>query len=110
MFGRPPRDTGLESERNNNTSDAQHLYMINSSDIQHKIEQSPQLREIMKTVKWNRTDIIRQYYLFILSRYPTQTEDKIAEQYFQTGGLTVKQAADDLAWTLINSKEFLYRH
>ncbi|MGC8804413.1 MAG: DUF1553 domain-containing protein, partial [Candidatus Ratteibacteria bacterium] len=35
-FGRPSRDTGLESERNSNPTDKQRLYMLNSSDIQKK--------------------------------------------------------------------------
>jgi len=34
----------------------------------------------------------------------------ITKQYFQTDGLNQKQAAEDLAWALINTKEFLYRH
>jgi len=40
MFGRPPRDTGLESERNNRPTAAQRLHLLNSSHIQRKIEQS----------------------------------------------------------------------
>ena len=33
-----------------------------------------------------------------------------AEGYWQTSGLGSSQAATDLAWALINSMEFLYRH
>jgi len=33
-----------------------------------------------------------------------------AEKYFQTKGMSTSQAANDLAWALINTKEFLYRH
>ncbi|HEX2972772.1 MAG TPA: DUF1553 domain-containing protein, partial [Tepidisphaeraceae bacterium] len=40
MFGRPPRDTGLESERNDRPTAAQRLHLLNSSHIQRKIEQS----------------------------------------------------------------------
>jgi len=40
MFGRPPRDTGLESERNNLPTANQRLHLLNSSHIQRKIEQA----------------------------------------------------------------------
>ena len=43
-FGRPSRDTGLESERNNQPTDTQRLYMLNSSDVQRRIERSPRLQ------------------------------------------------------------------
>jgi hypothetical protein len=54
--------------------------------------------------------IINQIYLTILSRYPAQVELATAEKYFRTKGLGTSQAANDLTWALINSKEFLYRH
>lgn len=110
MFGRPARDTGLESERNNQPTDAQRLHLLNSTHVQQKIEQSWRLRELAKAAGNNRTGLIRRLYLNILSRYPTPSELTAAEQYFGTGGLSVKQATEDLAWALINSKEFLYRH
>ena len=40
-FGRPPRDTGLESERNNRVTASQRLHMLNSTHIQRKLEQGP---------------------------------------------------------------------
>ncbi len=39
LFGRPPRDTGLESERNNRLTADQELHLLNSSHIRRKIEQ-----------------------------------------------------------------------
>ncbi|MCX8035930.1 MAG: DUF1549 and DUF1553 domain-containing protein [Candidatus Sumerlaeia bacterium] len=110
MFGRPARDTGLESERNNQPTDTQRLHLLNSSDVQRKIEQSPRLRNLATAARGNRAQIISGTYLIILSRYPTQAELAAAEQYFQTPGINSTQAANDLAWALINSKEFLYRH
>ena len=110
MFGRPARDTGLEAERSKQPSVAQQMYLMNSTDIQRKIERSPRLQEMRKSVRLNRSNVIDQTYLLILSRHPTRDEANIADTYFQTGGLNFKQAADDLAWALINSKEFLYRH
>jgi hypothetical protein len=110
MFGRPARDTGLESERNNQPSDFQRLYLLNSNDIKNKIERSPILRQQAQAAKGNLTELIKNIYLTILSRYPTKSETETAEKYFQNEGMPRKAAIEDLAWALINSKEFLYRH
>ena len=110
MFGRPARDTGLESERNSRPSGAQQMYLLNSNDIQRRIERSPVLMSMLRSVKWNRAEAIRHLYLILLSRYPTKAEAETADKYFQAPGTTFKGNFDDLAWALINSKEFLYRH
>jgi hypothetical protein len=110
MFGRPARDTGLESERNNQPSDFQRLYLLNSNDIKNKIEKSSILRQQTEAAKGNSSNIIKNIYITILSRYPTKAESDIAEKYFQGEGITRKAAVEDLAWALINTKEFLYRH
>ncbi len=110
MFGRPSRDTGLFSERNNRPTDAQRLHMLNSSHVQKKIEKSWRLRGLLRGTKWNRRRIIQGLYLAILSRPPTEAELAQASDYTNTEGLKLHQAAADLAWALINTKEFLYRH
>jgi hypothetical protein len=110
MFGRPSRDTGMESERNNQPSDSQRLHMLNSSQVQIKIDRSKRLNGLAKASKGKVKTLIGMIYLNILSRYPTQTELATAEKYFETKGIGRRQATNDLAWALINSKEFLYRH
>lgn len=110
MFGRPARDTGLESERNNEPTDAQRLHLLNSTHIQNKIERSKRLSGLIKTAKGNKRTLIGMIYLNVLSRYPTQAERIMAEKYFQTKGVSTRQATTDLVWALINTKEFLYRH
>jgi len=110
MFGRPARDTGLESERDNTPTDAQRLHLLNSTHIQRKIDQSWRLRSLVRTAKRDRRRLIRTIYINILSRYPTPAELAAAKEYFKTDGLNQRQAAGDLAWALVNTKEFLYRH
>jgi hypothetical protein len=110
MFGRPARDTGLESERNNQPTDAQRLYLLNSSDVQRRIERSPQLRKLMALAHGDRVALLKGVYLLILSRYPTDAELATAQKYLATPGLTLDQGEADLAWGLINTKEFMYRH
>lgn len=109
-FGRPARDTGLESERNNQPNDAQRLCLLNSTQVRKKIQQSARLRQLVRNAKGNYRQIVRSGYLTLLSRYPTDPELEAALAYFKTDGLAPKQAVEDLVWALINSKEFLYRH
>lgn len=109
-FGRPARDTGLESERNNQPTDAQRLHLLNSTHVQRKIESSQRLRKIISGAKGRHAEAIGSIYLTILSRHPTPGELAAAEEYLRTSRLAPNQAANDLAWALINSKEFLYRH
>ena len=108
-FGRSPRDTGLESERNNRPTAAQRLHLLNSSHIQRKIEQSTKLQSVLQN-KGKPRDTIDGVYLTILSRFPTEEELKTVGAYFQSAGGNRRAAANDLVWALINSAEFLYRH
>ena len=110
MFGRPPRDTGLESERNNKPSASQRLHLLNSSHIRRKIEQSKKLRAEMVVTKGNPRRAVTGLYLTILSRYPTDEELGIVQKYAKAGQKKSGEALIDLAWALINSSEFLYRH
>ena len=54
LFGRPARDTGLESERNNAPSAAQRLHLLNSSHIQRKLAESAKLRALAQSRKPGR--------------------------------------------------------
>jgi hypothetical protein len=109
MCGRPPRDTGLESERNNRPSAEQRLHLLNSSHILRKIEQSQMLQFQLQPDKTPREMAVGMY-LGILSRFPTEEELRVVGAYARSGDLTRREAAVDLAWALINSAEFLYRH
>jgi hypothetical protein len=109
-FGRPSRDTGLESERNNKPTDSQCLYLLNSTDLLRKIEGSPQLRQIFTANGSNTQQMIRDTYLLLLSRYPVPNELASADKYIKSSGLLPGQSAADIIWAIINSKEFLYRH
>ncbi len=108
LFGRSARATGMASERNNKPVSAQWLHMLNSSHIQSKLDQSPRLKALITSGRTPQV-IINQMYLTILSRRPTANEVKIAMAY---GSGSRKRVTDwvDIAWSLINSTEFLYRH
>jgi hypothetical protein len=109
LFGRPARDTGFESERNNRVSGAQRLHMLNSSHVQRKIQQGPKLIAMMRRIR-NPRELVSQIYLAILSRYPTDDEWNLVAAHSQSGAAIGQAAVVDLVWTLVNSTEFQYRH
>jgi hypothetical protein len=110
MFGRPPRDTGLESERNNQPSAAQRLHLLNSTHVQRKLETGWKLRRLAANHRRGPDEAVRSLYLAILSRPPTPGELATVRERSRHRGPGARQAFDDLAWALVNSKEFLYRH
>ena len=109
MFGRPSRDTGLESERNNRPTAAQRLHLLNSSHIRRKIEDSRKLRSLIRSGR-NPRETVDNLYLTVLSRFPTDEELEILKEYSASGEVNGQEVLSDLTWALVNSAEFLYRH
>ena len=104
MFGRPARDTGMESERNNRLTARQALHLLNSNHIRQKIEEGPGLQALLDSA-FRMNDIIDNMYLAVLSRHPTAEERDILN-YLQLQEHGYKA----FVWSLINSDEFLFRH
>ncbi len=137
LFGRSARATGLMNERENKPVPAQSLHMLNSSHIQSKLENSPRLKAILDP-NHKPAVITEELYLTILSRFPTPEEVQTAQAYglppappvtsapaattkpgkyakplpVKPKYVPMKKRDDwiDVAWSLINSTEFLYRH
>jgi hypothetical protein len=105
LFGRCPRNTGLESEqRSNLPTAAQQLHLLNSSHIRTKLEQGPKIRALLQSATTPR-DVASALYLTILSRYPTAEELAAVQAY-----AAPQRVGADLLWTLVNSAEFQFRH
>lgn len=109
LFGRPPRDVGLVSERTNRMTASQRLHLLNSSHILRKIEEGPGL-EWARTSYANPRQTVTRLYLTILSRYPTEKEWEILKQTTAKSSRLSREMVVDLIWALMNSTEFLYRH
>lgn len=114
MFGRSSRDSGLLSERNNEISAAQKLYLLNSTSLQQQLRSSSKLRALAK-VRRNRgaREVVESLYLTLLSRKPTYEEYGLAlgdRAALRKEGAPPAGKVEDLVWALINSKEFLHRH
>jgi len=129
LFGRSARATGMENERINKPVPAQWLHMLNSSHIQRKLDQGPNMK-LLFDPKLTEEEIVENLFLTILSRFPTEDEKKNIQGFGtwitpkapkRAKGAKpvpapkpylVKKREDwiDVTWSLINSVEFLYRH
>jgi hypothetical protein len=98
----------MESERDNRPISSQWLHLLNSGHIQTKLERGPALKAIFASRR-KPAGVAEDLYLTILSRKPTEKELETVASYVQSTR-SRGQAAIDIAWALINSPEFLYRH
>jgi hypothetical protein len=109
LFGRSSRSTGMESERVNELASTQWLYMLNSGQIQNKLQSGPKLNALLSS-SGKTAELAEKLYLTILSRFPTDADVKAVEEYAKTGVTKGRDMWIDLAWALVNSPEFLLRH
>ncbi|MCB9882570.1 MAG: DUF1553 domain-containing protein [Planctomycetes bacterium] len=109
-FGRPSRDTGLLRERDDEPTEMQLRHLLNSSDLQRRIERSAELSRIVRQARSNPRRVVRSLYVTILSREPTKRELDRIVQHAEEHHLTSAQTLHDTTWALLNSREFLHRH
>lgn len=109
LFGRSPRNTGLESEqRGGMPTAAQQLHLLNSSHIRQKLEQGPAIRRLLQPGNKPR-EAATELYLTVLSRRPAAAELAVVDAY-ASGPDRQPRWRSDLLWALINSAEFQFRH
>jgi hypothetical protein len=106
LFGRPARDTGTMAERGGGITAKQRLYLFNSRDIHNKIR-------AFSRASAKRPDDL---YWNLLARAPTAHERRILSAAWtqrkegaKNGKPAYSQFLQDVAWSLVNGKEFLLR-
>jgi hypothetical protein len=108
LFGRPVRASACECERNHEPGVSQVLHLLNSPAIHAKLTHEG--GTVARLVRQNRDDeLIEELYLAFYSRIPTVEERSAGVEYLRTAGQR-REAAEDLAWSLLNSLEFVFNH
>lgn len=110
VFGRPVRLSACECERNAMPSVAQVLHLLNSPELQGKL--SHEGGTVARLASTNKEDdaLVENLYLTFFSRLPNRVEQAQAVAYLRREGTSRRQAAEDLAWSLLNSLEFIFNH
>lgn len=109
LFGRPVRKTVCTCERNDAPSVAQVLHLLNSDRVHLKLtHESGAVARLVRGTLDDR-QLVDELYLSFFSRRPTPAELDGAAAYVRDAA-DRRQAAEDLAWTLLNSLEFAFNH
>jgi hypothetical protein len=110
LFGRPVRKSSCECERTVDASVAQILHLMNAPQLQAKLaHESGRVATIVRTIPDDRA-LIDELYLTFLSRPPSTDERRYALEYLSTRTAERRKAAEDLAWSLMNTLEFVFNH
>lgn len=110
LFGRPQRITACECERNHEPGVSQVLHLLNSPEIQAKLSHD---RGLVARLVETRTDdaaLIDELYLTFVNRFPTAEEKATALKHLLRATGQRRAAAEDIAWSLLNSLEFVFNH
>ena len=109
MFGKPQRLMACECERSDETTLSQAFYLISGEALHHRLADGENRLSRLLNAQTNDHDVVRELYWSALSRDPS-----VHELATCTGLLSTaddRQAAlQDLAWALVNSKEFMFRY
>ena len=110
LFGRPTRQSACECERNGDPSVAQVLHFLNGPEITHKLANPRGNIARLIAEIGDDGELADAIYLTFFSRNPSEQERKVASQYLQSGQSGRQAAAEDLAWSMLNSLEFVFNH
>lgn len=108
-FDRPRRVTSCECERSSGATLAQVLLLANSDEIENKLAAGEGRIARLIAAKKSDREIVDELYLAVLGRFPRADELETALPY-------VAEAKDraaawqDLLWTLLNTREFMFNH
>jgi hypothetical protein len=108
-FDRPKRVSGCECERSTSATLSQVLLLSNSDEIENKLQNGNARVGKMFQEKRSTPQMVEELYLATLSRYPTPQEIINAAAYIDRDSES-RKSAEDLLWTLLNSREFLFNH
>ena len=109
-FGQPTRQSSCACERQGQPSLTQALQLSNSQTVESRLKNGGG-KFLKDMAAQNKTDeeIIAHLYLAALCRYPKEIELNKAKTYLAASADRAS-GIEDIAWSVLNLREFVFRH
>jgi len=110
VFGRPRRESVCECERLAEANLSQTLHLLNSDEVQNKLAVDKGRAVALADDKRPDADKVEELYRLALARKPTDEErgECLAFLGRRRASGRARSGYEDLIWTLVNTKEFLF--
>jgi Protein of unknown function (DUF1553)/Protein of unknown function (DUF1549) len=113
-FGRPPREQTCSCEREQDSSVGQALHLNNGATLNDKLRAKDSLVAKWVSEKVGDEEAVRRLFLLGLSREPTGDEMTKFRALLAEAGrapqTTRRDVLEDLFWSVLTGREFLFNH
>ena len=108
-FGRPDRLITCDCERSDEPSMTQVFHLLNGETVNNKLKQKD--NAVDAALKQEPAAMLDDLFLAALSRPPTEKEKSQALQELQAAPEADRRAAlEDIFWSVMSGKEFVFNH
>ena len=108
LFGKPSRLLACECERSSETTLSQTFQLISSPEVQRLLTHPQNRLTTLLAAGKPDADLVDELYWTALSRPPSPTESSAALRLLDSPA-DKRSGLEDLAWALLNAKEFVLR-
>ena len=108
-FGKPDRLLACECERSGETTLKQAFVLLGDQGLEERLADQDNRLSKLAASKQSNEQIIAELYFVALLREPNAAELAAAKQLLEQHENRFS-GLQDLAWALLNSKEFIFRH
>ena len=108
VFGKPQRAIACECERSQETTLTQTLMLIGGEGLHRRLTSPASRLHGWIDAGRGNNEILELLYWWALSRPPSEDEQAAGLQWLCQGDRA--EAVQDMAWALLNAKEFLFRY
>ena len=108
VFGRPQRISACECERVNEANLAQALHLLNSDEVQGKLNRGGGRADVLAKDKRSDAEKVEELFLWALGHKPTSIQLETALGHIKKNEKDKKSAYENILWALLNTKEFVF--